>query len=239
MRIRPPELETSICDVKYHVSLVGNIDVLSMQMDSDLVIYQTTLVRTFQVVTICRVDKSEVLVVLIIPHYSKRKWVYLVTLAMSLFNLQDVCIVIGSLATLDLPMIVDLIVIYVFKGPYCSLTMTDWFLQVLSVIPSHAAVGHLERRHQPPPSAASCCDWTCSDQLFEEFSRCRAWHGGMRPCVARYVGGGRRRATAVRRISGSDATAIFLLCFVRACPGQPMKFSGQYSILGRFWSDQN
>ncbi|KZV41640.1 hypothetical protein F511_25789 [Dorcoceras hygrometricum] len=25
MRIRPPELETSICDVKYHVSLVGNI----------------------------------------------------------------------------------------------------------------------------------------------------------------------------------------------------------------------
>ncbi|KZV17558.1 hypothetical protein F511_34155 [Dorcoceras hygrometricum] len=36
-------------------------DVLSMQMDSDLVIYQTTLVRTFQVVTICRVDKSEAL----------------------------------------------------------------------------------------------------------------------------------------------------------------------------------
>ncbi|KZV52250.1 splicing factor 3B subunit 1-like [Dorcoceras hygrometricum] len=30
-----------------------------MQMDSDLVIYRTTLVRTFQVVTICRVDKSE------------------------------------------------------------------------------------------------------------------------------------------------------------------------------------
>ncbi|KZT76894.1 putative receptor-like protein kinase [Dorcoceras hygrometricum] len=47
-------------------------DVLSMQMDSDLVIYRTTLVRTFQVVTICRVEKSEVLVVLISPHYSKR-----------------------------------------------------------------------------------------------------------------------------------------------------------------------
>ncbi|KZV24829.1 hypothetical protein F511_13107 [Dorcoceras hygrometricum] len=30
-----------------------------MQIDSDLVIYRTTLVRTFQVVTICRVDKSE------------------------------------------------------------------------------------------------------------------------------------------------------------------------------------
>ncbi|KZV40407.1 hypothetical protein F511_10810 [Dorcoceras hygrometricum] len=34
-------------------------DVLSMQMDSDLMIYRTTLVRTLQVVTICRVDKSE------------------------------------------------------------------------------------------------------------------------------------------------------------------------------------
>ncbi|KZV30259.1 hypothetical protein F511_05539 [Dorcoceras hygrometricum] len=47
-------------------------DILSMQIDSDLVIYRTTLVRTFQVVTICRVDKSEVLVVLISPHDSKR-----------------------------------------------------------------------------------------------------------------------------------------------------------------------
>ncbi|KZV23975.1 ankyrin repeat and death domain-containing protein 1B-like [Dorcoceras hygrometricum] len=114
-----------------------------MQMDSDLVVYRTTLVRTFQVVTICRVDKSEVLVVLISPHYSKLllrlyvigKWVYLVTLAMSLFDLRDVCIVIGSLATLDLPMVVDLIGICVLKGPYCTLTMTDWFLQALSVIP--------------------------------------------------------------------------------------------------------
>ncbi|KZV25560.1 hypothetical protein F511_21633 [Dorcoceras hygrometricum] len=35
-----------------------------MQIDSDLVIYRTTLVRTFQVVTICRVDKSELLSVL-------------------------------------------------------------------------------------------------------------------------------------------------------------------------------
>ncbi|KZV54665.1 phosphoinositide phosphatase family protein [Dorcoceras hygrometricum] len=43
-----------------------------MLMDSDLMIYRTTLVRTFQVVTICRVDKSEVLVVLISPHDSKR-----------------------------------------------------------------------------------------------------------------------------------------------------------------------
>ncbi|KZV23451.1 fimbrin-1-like [Dorcoceras hygrometricum] len=36
----------------------------------------------------------------------------------SLFNLQDVCIAIGSLATLDLPMVVDMIGIYVLKGPY-------------------------------------------------------------------------------------------------------------------------
>ncbi|KZV22967.1 phospholipase A I [Dorcoceras hygrometricum] len=37
---------------------------------------------------------------------------------MSLFDLQDVCIAIGSLATLDIPMVVDLIGIYVLKGPY-------------------------------------------------------------------------------------------------------------------------
>ncbi|KZV30922.1 hypothetical protein F511_11752 [Dorcoceras hygrometricum] len=78
-------------------------DVLSMQMDSDLVIYRTTLVRTFQVST------RSVL----------GKWVYLVTLVMSLFDLQDICIAIGSLATLDLPMVVDLIGIYGLKGPYC------------------------------------------------------------------------------------------------------------------------
>ncbi|KZV52309.1 hypothetical protein F511_37699 [Dorcoceras hygrometricum] len=54
---------------------------------------------------------------------------------MSLFDLQDVCIVIGSLATLDLPMVVALIGIYVLKGPYCTLTTTNWFLQALSVIP--------------------------------------------------------------------------------------------------------
>ncbi|KZV33570.1 hypothetical protein F511_10556 [Dorcoceras hygrometricum] len=110
-------------------NLWEHCDVLSMQIDSDLVIYRTTLVRTFQVVTICRVDKSESTISVL------GKLVYLVTLAMSLFDLQDVCIVIGSLATLDLPMVVDLIGIYVLKGPYCTLTMTNWFLQALSVIP--------------------------------------------------------------------------------------------------------
>ncbi|KZV53996.1 G-type lectin S-receptor-like serine/threonine-protein kinase [Dorcoceras hygrometricum] len=64
---------------------------------------------------------------------------------MSLFNLQDVCIVIGSLATLDLPMVVDLIGIYVLKGPYCTLTTTKWFLQALSVIP-RGSWGDVARR---------------------------------------------------------------------------------------------
>ncbi|KZV53496.1 hypothetical protein F511_43478 [Dorcoceras hygrometricum] len=85
---------------------------------------------------------------------------------MSLFDLQDVCIAIGSLATLDLPMVVDLIGIYGFKGPYCTLTTTNWFLQSsLSAAPSppkpHAAVG----RRPPPPHV----DRTCSDHRFEEF----------------------------------------------------------------------
>ncbi|KZV35819.1 hypothetical protein F511_09520 [Dorcoceras hygrometricum] len=53
---------------------------------------------------------------------------------MSLFDLQDVCIAIGSLVTLDSPMVVDLIGIYGLKGPYCTLTTIDWFLQALSVI---------------------------------------------------------------------------------------------------------
>ncbi|KZV19924.1 putative histone-lysine N-methyltransferase ATXR3 [Dorcoceras hygrometricum] len=101
MRIRPPELETSICDAKYHVSLS----------------------------TGCVLGK----------------WVYLVTLAMSMFDLQDVCIAIGSLATLDLPMIVDLIGIYMLKGPYCTLTTTNWFLQALSVIP-RGSWGDVARR---------------------------------------------------------------------------------------------
>ncbi|KZV54752.1 hypothetical protein F511_04101 [Dorcoceras hygrometricum] len=64
---------------------------------------------------------------------------------MSLFDLQDVCMVIGSLATLDLPMVVDLIGIFVLKGPYCTLTMTNWFLQSLSVIP-RGSWGDVARR---------------------------------------------------------------------------------------------
>ncbi|KZV13972.1 (+)-neomenthol dehydrogenase-like [Dorcoceras hygrometricum] len=64
---------------------------------------------------------------------------------MSLFDLQDVCIAIGSLATLDLPMVVDLIGIYGLKGPYSTLTTTDWFFQALSVIP-RGSWGDVARR---------------------------------------------------------------------------------------------
>ncbi|KZV53056.1 ICln family transporter: chloride ion current inducer protein I(Cln) [Dorcoceras hygrometricum] len=53
--------------------------------------------------------------------------------------------IIGSLATLDLPMVVDPIGIYVLKGPYCTLTMTNWFLQALSVIP-RGSWGDVARR---------------------------------------------------------------------------------------------
>ncbi|KZV23405.1 hemK methyltransferase family member 1-like [Dorcoceras hygrometricum] len=50
-----------------------------------------------------------------------------------------------SLATLDVPMVVDLIGIYVLKGPYCTLTTTNWFLQALSVIP-RGSWGDVARR---------------------------------------------------------------------------------------------
>ncbi|KZV42930.1 hypothetical protein F511_43213 [Dorcoceras hygrometricum] len=73
---------------------------------------------------------------------------------MSLFDLQDVCIAIGSLATLDLPMVVDLIGIYGLKGPYCTLTTTNWFLQALSVI-SRASWGDVARRSYHDPLGKS------------------------------------------------------------------------------------
>ncbi|KZV42722.1 aldose 1-epimerase-like [Dorcoceras hygrometricum] len=49
--------------------------------------------------------------------------------------LPNECMAIESLTTLDLPMVVDTIGIYELKGPYYTLTMTDWFLQALSLIP--------------------------------------------------------------------------------------------------------
>ncbi|KZV38596.1 hypothetical protein F511_09347 [Dorcoceras hygrometricum] len=104
---------------------------------------------------------------------------------------------IGSIATLDLPMVVDLIGIYVLKGPYCTLTTTNWFLQALSVIPrgswgdvsrrftmirwaspkflsihTHGRPSYSAdhtRRHRPPPRAAASCR-NCSGHRDEEFS---------------------------------------------------------------------
>ncbi|KZV58683.1 hypothetical protein F511_17999 [Dorcoceras hygrometricum] len=73
---------------------------------------------------------------------------------MSLFDLQDICIAIGSIATLDLPMVVDLIGIYGLKGPYCTLTMTNWFLQALSVIP-RGSWGDVARRSYHDPLGKS------------------------------------------------------------------------------------
>ncbi|KZV43255.1 hypothetical protein F511_09841 [Dorcoceras hygrometricum] len=91
-------------------------------------------------------------------------------------------------------MVVDLIDIYVLKGPYCTLTTTNWFLQALSVIP-RGSWGDVARRftmirwppiaaapppnsplgrastHAPPPAAArasACRDRTCFDRLDEE-----------------------------------------------------------------------
>ncbi|KZV38150.1 hypothetical protein F511_40355 [Dorcoceras hygrometricum] len=85
------------------------------------------------------------------------KCVYLITLAMSLFDLQDVCIAIGSIATLDLPMIVDLIGIYGLKGPYCTLTTTDWFLQALSVILLGIRIRPPIRKSGPRPDPRLLC----------------------------------------------------------------------------------
>ncbi|KZV50436.1 hypothetical protein F511_35628 [Dorcoceras hygrometricum] len=73
---------------------------------------------------------------------------------MSLFDLRDVCIAIGSIATLDLPMVVDLIGIYGLKGPYCTLTTTNWFLQALSVIP-RGSWAYVSRRSYHDPLARS------------------------------------------------------------------------------------
>ncbi|KZV58601.1 6-phosphofructokinase [Dorcoceras hygrometricum] len=73
---------------------------------------------------------------------------------MSLFDLQDVCIAIGSIGTLDLPMVVDLIGIYGLKGPYYKLTTTNWFLQALSVIP-RGSWGDVARRSYHDPMGKS------------------------------------------------------------------------------------
>ncbi|KZV25350.1 hypothetical protein F511_22844 [Dorcoceras hygrometricum] len=47
-------------------------------------------------------------------------------------------------------MVVDLIGIYGLKGPYCTLTTTNWFLQALSVIP-RGSWGDVARRFYHDP----------------------------------------------------------------------------------------
>ncbi|KZV29436.1 helicase domain-containing family protein [Dorcoceras hygrometricum] len=51
-------------------------------------------------------------------------------------------------------MVVDLIVIYGLKGPYCTLTTTNWFLQALSVIP-RGSWGDVARRSYHDPLGKS------------------------------------------------------------------------------------
>ncbi|KZV17258.1 pentatricopeptide repeat-containing protein chloroplastic [Dorcoceras hygrometricum] len=86
---------------------------------------------------------------------------------MSLFDLQDVCIAIGSIATLDLPIVVDLIGIYGLKGPYCTLTTTNWFLQALSVIP-RGSWGDVARRSYHDSLGKSGMDKAVGNKHTEE-----------------------------------------------------------------------
>ncbi|KZV57422.1 helicase domain-containing family protein [Dorcoceras hygrometricum] len=51
-------------------------------------------------------------------------------------------------------MVVDLIGIYGLKGPYCTLTTTNWFLQALSVIP-RGSWGDVARRSYHDPLGKS------------------------------------------------------------------------------------
>ncbi|KZV29969.1 hypothetical protein F511_28819 [Dorcoceras hygrometricum] len=72
-----------------------------------------------------------------------------------------------------------------------------------------------------------------------------ASRSGVRPCAARYVGGGLHRAATVRRISGSDATAIFLpeklLYTIEKSPPKkaPADISpGELITLKQWWDDE-
>ncbi|KZV46534.1 helicase domain-containing family protein [Dorcoceras hygrometricum] len=51
-------------------------------------------------------------------------------------------------------LVVDLIGIYGLKGPYCTLTTTNWFLQALSVIP-RGSWGDVARRSYHDPMGKS------------------------------------------------------------------------------------
>ncbi|KZV44649.1 hypothetical protein F511_37559 [Dorcoceras hygrometricum] len=61
-------------------------------------------------------------------------------------------------------MVVDLIRIFELKGPYCTLTMTDWFLQALSVIPM-GSCGDVARRF-------TMVRWVSSKMCFRSHKCC-------------------------------------------------------------------
>ncbi|KZV56716.1 F-box family protein [Dorcoceras hygrometricum] len=101
-------------------------------------------------------EKSRIIVIPVGARHKCQR----VTLAMSLFDLQDKIYVIGSLATLDSPMAVDLIGIYVLKGKDSA----------IFPLPLLSAAHHHTRHRRRPRAAARCCsrDWTCSDHVDEE-----------------------------------------------------------------------
>ncbi|KZV06796.1 hypothetical protein F511_45719 [Dorcoceras hygrometricum] len=115
---------------------------------------------------------------------------------MSLFDLQDVCMVIGSIATLDLPMVVDLIGIYGLKGPYCTLTTTDWFLQALSVIP-RGSWGDVARRF-------TMIRW--ADHIIQFRKLSRSVRSDRRSELRRSLGGGDELNTQSSRLPSSPHT---------------------------------
>ncbi|KZV16650.1 hypothetical protein F511_14720 [Dorcoceras hygrometricum] len=84
-------------------------------------------------------------------------------------------------------MVVDLIVIYVLKGPYCTLTTTNWFLQALSVIP-RGSWGDVARRFtmirwghastgftNPARKLSSMFDRNCDEAMLVRLKRMFIW----------------------------------------------------------------
>ncbi|KZV50548.1 hypothetical protein F511_31433 [Dorcoceras hygrometricum] len=65
-----------------------------------------------------------------------------------------------------LPMVVDLIGIYGLKGPYCTLTTTNWFLQSTHSAASLSSLAAAVVGHH---ASAAAPRRSCSGQIFEEF----------------------------------------------------------------------
>ncbi|KZV24163.1 3-oxo-5-alpha-steroid 4-dehydrogenase family protein [Dorcoceras hygrometricum] len=101
---------------------------------------------------------------------------------MSLFDLQDVRIAIGSIATLDLTMIIDLIGIYGLKGPYCTLTTTDWFLQALVILEIFEILGLEVSAGDSSDDVMLCVGIVVADVSFAagSLARCVLYFGSWR-----------------------------------------------------------